>query len=371
MVQSSVGISTLPLHGGHAPRWLATRMRALSVELFGLLHDEVGPRGIVERLSDPHWFQALSCVLAYDWHSSGTTTVVCGILKGVLTREEHGVALAGGKGTKSRRTPGELENLAGEFGLDPGPLVYASRMSAKVDSAAVQDGYRLYHHTFLLSRDDWGVVQQGMNPQARLARRYQWHGPRADFVEEPHTGILGEASHPRVLDMTHPASRGSRRISVDLVNDGIAHLRRAAAQAALGADQRTLGDYTGEAPEMPPVRLDMPRHVDWEALRRAYDVQPRGYAELLAQPGVGPAAVRALALVSDLLYGEPPSWRDPVRYTFAFGGKDGVPHPVNRKRMDEATLWLRGAIEDSRRQNPGRQDALRRLEGLLPHEANV
>lgn len=363
-------VTHLPLHSGHTPRWLWVRMERLAGPLLDILVDEHGPDGVVRRLADPFWFQALACVLGYDYHSSGTTTVVTGLLRSVLRPDEHGVAVAGGKGPRSRRTPEELRARAEAWGLDPEPLVRASRLSAKVDSALVQDGYGLYHHALFLSRESWAVVQQGMNPGQRMARRYQWRSPVESFVETPHEAITGEARHPRVLDMTARKSAEARRVAVDLVRDSVAEVQRSLGLLSRRSGQRGLEGWTGEAKSEfhnPHFEvLNLPERVDWAALRRAYDLQPRNYEEFVAIPNIGPATLRALALVSELLYGAPPSWRDPARFSFAFGGKDGVPHPVNRKSMDEATRILGEAVERAKLGDRERLGALRRLREFAP-----
>lgn len=365
-------VTYLPLHGGHTPRWLWVRMERLAAPLLDILVDEHGPSGVVERLADPFWFQALACTLAYDWHSSGTTTVLTGLLRSVLKPEEHGVAIAGGKGPRSRETPAELRKRAEAWGLDPEPLVRASRLSAKVDSALLQDGYGLYHHAFFLARETggtkWAVVQQGMDPGALMARRYQWLSGIESFVETPHEAITGDARHPRVLDMTARASEEARRVSLDLVTDSVAEVQRSLGLLSRKGGQAGLERWTGEKVARPSGERPwvLPRRVNWEALRRAYDLQPRNYEELIALPDIGPATVRALALVSELLYGARPSWRDPVRFSFAFGGKDGVPYPVHRRRMDEATQVLREAVERAKLGDRERLAALKRLGAFAP-----
>jgi hypothetical protein len=347
-------------------------MERLAAPLLDILADEHGPGGLVARLADPYWFQALACLLAYDWHSSGTTTVLTGVLRNTLKPEEHGVALAGGKGPRSRNTPDELRERAEAWDLDPEPLVRASRLSAKVDSALVQDGYGLYHHAFFVAREPggvrWAVVQQGMDPEAKMARRYQWLSGIESFVETPHEAITGDSRRPQVLDMTARASEEARRVSLDLVKDSVAEAQRSLGLLSRKGGQTGLERWTGERVARPgaegPWRL--PRHLNWGALRRAYDTQPANYEEFIALPDIGPATVRALALVAELVHGARPSWRDPVRFSFAFGGKDGVPYPVERERMDKATEVLREAVERAKLGDRERLAALRRLREFAP-----
>ncbi|MEW5937086.1 MAG: DUF763 domain-containing protein [Candidatus Thermoplasmatota archaeon] len=353
------GRADLPLHPGRAPRWLFERMVRLADAVCTLIVEEQGADELLHRVSDPFWFQALSCLLGFDWHSSGTTTVTCGALKEALDPERHGVCVAGGKGGVSRHTPMELDALAPRLGLDPIPLVKASRMTAKVDSALLQDGYELYHHVIFVAEGGlWAVVQQGMCDATGYARRYHWISEELrSFVEEPHAAILGERE-AHVLDMTAVASEGARRASVDLVAEGP---DRIASLLSHGTAQQTLDLYTGG------IRtLRMPRGANWEALRLAHEFRPRNYEELAGLRGIGPATVRALALAADIAYGTEPSWRDPVRFSFAVGGKDGVPYPVNRRVMDETIDLLHRAVNEARVGSRERIEALQRLRRIVP-----
>lgn len=348
----------MPLHGGYAPPWLVKRMTSLARNIILIMVDEHGQSSVLKRLSDPFWFQALGCVLGFDWHSSGVTTVVTGVLKKAIDPTATGIALCGGKGKRSKLAPSEIRIAAELFGLSTSKsehLVYASRMGAKVDNAAIQAGYPLYHHAFILTeRGDWAIVQQGFNPEKRLARRYHWISEGLkDFVVEPHTAIVGR-KEPSVFNMTANEADSCRKVSVDLVRDNPAKLKREIVTIK-EKNQRVLTDWCGGR------TLVMPWNINWKALDLAYNSQPRNYEELLSIEGIGPATVKGLSLISDLIYGEPPSWRDPVRYSFAFGGKDGVPFPVRRKEMDEATEYLRLAIEGSKVEEKERIAALKRL----------
>ena len=357
------GISDLPLHGGDAPKWLFHRMVKLAAAISQIVMDEYGSEELIRRMADPFWFQAYSCVLGFDWHSSGTTTVTCGAMKVAL--EEHPeVCVAGGKGRVSRNTPDEISRWSEEHGLSlelERSLVRASKLSAKVDNAAIQDGHQLYHHVMLFDqRGHWTVVQQGMNGQTGYARRYQWSSHDLEgFIDRPHTGILGKRQIS-ALDMTARESNESRRTSVDLVKDGIDHLRNQV--VVVGKGQSTLSEWAGEK----PVKLHMPRDIDWEVLRKAYEFQPSDYEELIAIKGIGPSTVRALALIGELIYGSRPSWKDPVKYSFTVGGKDGVPYPVDRKAMDRSIEILRAGIEESKLESKDKLEAVRRLRSLVP-----
>lgn len=328
-----------------------------------MIHEH-GVRGLLERLSDPWFFQSLSCVLGYDWHSSGTTTVTCGALKEALKPEDHGVALAGGKGKVSMRAPSEIEELGLRMGLSTGKLdelKYASRMAAKVDNALIQDGYSLYHHSFVFDeRGNWIVIQQGLNEEEGNARRYHWPLEHTSLVEEPHNAILCEKRHSRVLDMTSSKSRGNREASLDIAREGPAHLKGLLRVEAPPC-QGTLDDWSEGR-----RALVMPSTINWEALRRAYEFQPESYEELISIRGLGPSTVRGLALIAELIYGERPSWSDPVRFSFAFGGKDGVPFPVDRRAMDKAIDVLKTGILNSYLKREEKLRALERLRRCVP-----
>ncbi len=360
------GISDLPLHTGQAPRWLFNRMVKLAAAISDVVIIEYGTEEYLRRLSDPFWFQAFSCVLGFDWHSSGTTTVTCGALKKALENSKE-ITVAGGKGKVSLRTPDEIAAWADMNEMSESvqdQLIYASRLSAKVDNAAVQDGHQLYHHTIMFDRNGhWTVVQQGMSGISGYARRYQWNSSDLDqFVIEPHTAILGSRTDV-ALDMTSKQSSESRSLCTDLVNDGIDHFRRDI--LVVDKHQSTLDEFNG----LKPLRLSMPRSVNWRALRNAYEFQPRNYEELLAIRGVGPSAVRALALTGELIYGTAPSWKDPVKYSFAVGGKDGVPFPVDRKVMDQAIEVLSEGVEQARMKKREKLEAVKRLRFLVPEDA--
>jgi len=365
-------MAELPLHGGSAPAWLLTRMRGLASPLVGIIVETYGADELLRRVAQPAWFQALGCVLGFDWHSSGVTTVLTGVLKSVLS-PNNGIMIAGGKGKRSRLAPSEIGEIGMAFRLGEervSDLVRASRLSAKVDNTAIQSGHTLYHHAFFItSGGKWAVVQQGMDQAHRTARRYHWLSEHVrSFTEEPHEAIIGETIEEGVLDMTAPESGESRQVSVDLINDGVGPLRSAFLELRK-EPQKTLDTWTStDGPPPFPGRvlvadliLRMPRTLEWEALERAYELQPRNYDELLAVQGVGRAAVRGLALVSELIYGAEPSWRDPVRYSFAYGGKDGIPRPVDRLAMDESIDFLRRAVDEAKMGKEEKMAAFRRL----------
>jgi hypothetical protein len=368
------GTANLPLHPGKAPRWLFKRMVSLSQGIIDVMVYEYGVDELLKRLSDPFWFQALSCVLGYDWHSSGTTTVTCGALKEAVLNSDHGLFVAGGKGKASRNTLMEIEEYGARFNLSASmidDLQYASRMAAKVDNAALQDGYELYHHVMIFTEHGkWVVIQQGMNEESLYARRYHWLSDSiTSFICEPHNSIVGDDKQEIVLDMTSCSSESARRISVDLVNDNPVHLMRDWIELTRSGSQMILDQWIKPGYKdnvMKPPCLDMPRVINWRRMKEIYEFQPRDYEEFLSLRGVGPSTVRALALISDLIYGEKPSWKDPVKYTFAVGGKDGVPYPVDRKVMDETISIIRQGVEQAKIGEQEKLSALRRLNRIIP-----
>ena len=368
---AKTGVANLPLHGGKAPKWLFKRMVKLSRGITDVVIHEYGRDELLRRLSDPFWFQALSCVLGYDWHSSGTTTVTCGALKEAIDPQEHGFAMAGGKGKASRKTLEQIGKIGELYNFSTAKideLRYSSRMAAKVDNTAIQDGHNLYHHVFLFSEDDlWGVIQQGMNSETSYARRYHWFSGDFDgFLHDPHNAIVGKKCRGKVLDMSSGESEPSQKICVDLVNDNPNHFRKDWAELTRHGNQRVLDDWLYPDKKICVVEcLDMPRSINWNKMREIYEFQPRDYEEFLAMHGVGSNTVRALALISDLIYGETPSWVDPAKYSFTVGGKDGVPFPVDRKAMDESIDIIKFGVEQAKVGNKDRLQALKRLQNFV------
>ena len=356
------GIADLPLHPGHAPKWLFERMVKLSGEIVEIIKLEFGREEVLKRLADPYWFQAFSCVIGFDWHSSGTTTVTMGALKEAL-KPENGIVVVGGKGNVSKRTPREIERIGEEFNLSTWKiekLKKVSRLAAKVDNVALQDGYQLYHHTMVIDEyGSWVVVQQGLNERKKYARRYHWLYGIPSMVSEPHSGIISDAIEKAVLDMTANKSKEARKISVDLVKDGVSSIRSMVSELR-DSSQKTLDDFSGVKV------LKMPWRINWKALFDAYEIQPRNYEELLEVKGIGPSTVRALAYIAEIIYGAPPSWKDPVKYSFALGGKDGVPKPVDRKAYDKSIEILQLTIEEAKIDRKEKLKMLQRLRRFVP-----
>lgn len=364
------GIADLVLHGGYAPQWLVKRMINLSKSIFSIIVDEYGSSGALARLSSPIFFQACSNVLGFDWNSSGSTTVTCNAIKQALNEVDLGIKGAGGKGRYSRMAKREIGEICHEFKFpeeDIKKIRYASKMTAKVDNTAIQDGHQLYHHTIFISNEgDWTVIQQGMNPENKMARRYHWLSKDVrDFVDEPHQGIVGQKIQ-KVLNMTAHESKGAREASVEIIGEGVNRFRRM--YNRLRTNQKLITEWTEKKDDFMPnmernsdsysVRLG---RMNWKAVEKAWKLEPQNYEGLLAVEGVGPATIRGLALVSDLIYGNTPSWKDPVKYSFAYGGKDGVPFPVDRKAMDFSINLLEEVVNRAKLGDRERYSSLRRL----------
>jgi len=349
------GIANLPLHYGKVPSWLFGRMCQLAREIVIVTINEFGPEEMLRRLSDPFWFQAFGCVLGYDWHSSGVTTTVCGALKeGVRGLEKDlGLFAAGGKGRTSRKTPAEIENFGHLLKVNPSPLIYASRMSAKVDNTALQDGYQLYHHSFFFTIDgSWAVIQQGMNEVNRYARRYHWLGEKVtDFVCEPQSAICSQA-RGKALNLVASESTKTRNV--------IAHIACEEKPEKIVTQLNKL--KTLNLPRRPYISLE-DIHPDRlsKIFLTAYEHKPQNFESLLALEGIGPKTIRALSLISELVYDTPVSLRDPATYSFAHGGKDGYPYPVDRKTYDSSIQFLAQAVDKARIGDREKLEAFRRL----------
>jgi hypothetical protein len=343
------GYADLPLHAGHVPPWLLSRMRGLSALLLTIMYDLWGEEGILVRLASPVFFQAVNDLIGMDWDSSGSTTVTTAVLKYAMEKADLPIRIAGGKGERALRTPEELKSLADRWGLDGGALAEASRLAAKVDSALVQDGYSIYHHAFVVTaRGRWAVIQQGMNPAARMARRYHWL-ETDKFFDDPHSGIVGIKARA-VLNLASSRSSGNRSAILDLVSSGPEKVAR---DLMLLTGQTTL---VGPAYYHPYVDLRRLRSEIGDPRRVAQSL-PRdasSFRELVLHKGVGPKTLRALALVAELVYRSPADWADPAnvdpfKFSFAVGGKDGVPYPVDRKTYDELISLLEAMVDAARK----------------------
>ena len=347
-------------------------MVRLSREIVVYVAAEFGTPELLRRLSDPYWFQAFGCVLGFDWHSSGVTTTVCGAMKEGLTDlgRELGFFVAGGKGATSRKTPHEIVATCERLGRDAAPLVTASRLAAKVDSAAVQDGYQIYHHAFFFTAaGEWCVVQQGMNEETRFARRYHWLSANVvNFVEEPHAAVCCDA-RDETVNLVAAESADARARSVELAAekpdvtlDAIAH----APAARLESSGLSGLIMPARHPLLPELDVNS-RHLE-RILLSTYEQPPEDFTALVGREGVGARTLRALALASELIYGTPVSLRDPARFAFAHGGKDGTPFPVDRETYDRTITILHNALNRASLDRSEKVDAFKRL-ATFRHDA--
>jgi uncharacterized protein len=349
-----IGVASLPLHTGRAPPWLFGRMVRLAREVLAHLVAEYAADEVLRRLSDPFWFQAFGCVLGFDWHSSGVTTTVCGAVKEAMRGRERdfGVYVAGGKGATSRKTPAEITATCEALGCAPEPLVVASKLAAKVDNTAVQDGHQLYHHSFVFTASgNWCVVQQGMSDLTRTARRYHWLSEGlASFVDEPHAAICCDAQGA-ALNMVASESAAARA--------AVTQLAAQPPHELLSLFERVPSLFM---PARHPVALaDVDPGRLREVLLRTYERPPEDFASLLGTKGLGPKSLRALALTAEVIYGTKASTRDPARFAFAHGGKDGTPYPVDRATYETTIDVLDRALCRARLDRSERISALKRL----------
>ena len=348
------GSADLPLHYGHVPLWLAERMGKLGLAVVENIVMDYGKDEVLRRLSDPFWFQSLGAVMGMDWHSSGITTSVMGALKRTVNprSRELGIYICGGKGKSSKRTPEELLKVCNTTGLDGSYLVKCSKLSAKVDNTAIQDGFQLYTHNFIVSDSGkWAAVQQGMSDKSRTARRYHWHSEQlTSFVDDPHTSIYGQ-NYGLILNMADKQADSSRNSIM---------------QIAAGRPDAMLKEIS---------KLVMPSHHDVTAkdvdLKRlgavlwlAHEKQPQDFEDLLLLQGLGPRTLQSLALVSEVIHGTPTRFKDPARFSFAHGGKDGHPFPVPVKVYDETISTLQTAIHKAKLGNSEKNEAIKRLTNI-------
>lgn len=345
------GYADLPLHYGRVPTWLAERMTKLGGAIVEALVLEYGKSEVLKRLSDPMWFQALGCVLGMDWHSSGITTSVMGALKRAINpiSKELGIYVCGGRGKHSLQTPSELLKIADQTGLNGDALVRSSKLAAKIDNTAIQDGFQLYLHNFILTdKGEWAVVQQGLNDASGTARRYHWHSAQlSSFLEEPHVGVCGE-NQGMILNLTDCNASSTRKGIVDIT---------------LENPDNMLGEIR---------KIILPRHHEvtisdvnlkrlGAVLTVAHEMQTKNFESLLLLEGAGPRTIQSLTLVSEIIYGTPSRFTDPARYSFAHGGKDGHPFPVPLKVYDETIGVLKTSIEKAKIGMTEKQKAIRQL----------
>jgi hypothetical protein len=386
------GVATIPLDYGKCPRWLFERMKRLSRAIFLAIFEEFGREEILKRLSDPVWFQSLGCVIAFDWNSSGLTTTLMGALKEGLRGLEDtlGIYICGGKGKTSRKTPEEIKMFGITRGFDfYEKLIYGSKIIAKVDSCLIQGGFQIYHHNFIFTKEgNFAVVQQGMNTALQKARRYHWMSFKiSDFTEEPHAGIVSDVKL-RPLNLVAKESKKNKEISVEIVREEpktfLRDIKKLSEKNFIGREprekfcqennglvrQKRLFDFCEVELENTdfyyhPVekeKFDLKRLK--KIIEKAHFLKPESFEQLLMTEGVGPKTIRALSLVAEIIYGAKPSYEDPARYSFAHGGKDGVPTPVNREVLDFTIYSLEKIIERARISKKEKTKCQRQLEKL-------
>ncbi len=341
---------TLPLHYGKAPFWLLNRMKKLSKIIISIIVEEFGEEEFFRRISDPIFFQSFSNVLGFDWNSSGTTTVLIGVLKSVLNdNRDMAIKVAGGKGKQGLETPRQIEVLADGIGLGEEEIEILqanSRLTARMDNNALQDGYDIYHHAIIFSESHWTVVQQGMNAYERMARRYHFKPESFRIIRlkgEVHEGIVAEKMENEVCNLVSEKSRENRKVILDILKSSPNSIKKdlefisvkKLLKGQTTIDGRIFKNYT------------VPRRLNWDAIEKAYELQPENFESVLMLEGMGRGTLRALALIADLIYNAEYDKQDPAKYSFALGGKDGVPFPVDRKAYDETIEFLNNVIEQT------------------------
>ncbi len=361
------GYADLPLHVGTVPKWLADRMMQMGTLIVESIIENFGKKEVLVRLSDPLWFQSLGAVMGMDWHSSGiTTSVMYALKRGINSRaREFGLCICGGRGKYSRKTPDELQFLADATGLDGTKLINSSKLVAKVDSTAVQDGFQLYMHNFILSSEgDWTVVQQGMNVNTKTARRYHWSSENLrSFIEEPHSGITGE-NEGLILNLTDRNAKSTRERILSFTKEN---------PDRMISEIKNIMKHENSIYEINRQRtITMPAHHHVKAedvnlkrlgavLATAYEAEPKDFESLLLTQGLGPRTIQSLTLVSEIIYGTPSRFEDPARFSFAHGGKDGHPFPVPLKVYDESIRVLHESIARSKLGYKDKSECIKRL----------
>ncbi|MCX8022420.1 MAG: DUF763 domain-containing protein [Syntrophorhabdaceae bacterium] len=356
MVDMKRSVTDLPLHYGKAPAWLFSRMKRFSAAIIEVIIIEFGPKEFIKRVADPIWFQALGCAAGFDWHSSGVTTTLCGALKEGLSMLGNSIpiGICGGKAKRALNTPSEILQYGERWSIDTAYLIEMSRLCAKIDNTAIQDGYNLYHHAFFFTKEgDWAIVQQGMNTKDRTARRYQWFSREdLDITSEPHTGITCDKKS-QVLNLVARESLKTREAMVEFVRENPDNMLKVWENVVLSMPKRHY---------ITPSDYDKGRFK--KIFTTLYEANPGNFKELLQIKGVGPKTVSALSLVSELVYNAPPSFKDPARFSFTHGGKDGHPFPVDRKTYDSTIEFLLSCIEKARLGDREKLNIFKRLSSL-------
>jgi len=336
------GMATLPLHGGKCPPWLFKRMQKLSKLIFLGIVETYGEKEFIRRMGNAFFLQALGCVIGFDWHSSGLTTTTMGAIKSAVNESDTGIRVVGGKGKLAKSVKQELAQIEQEGCWEVKGIEEISRMTAKIDSACVQDGYSLYHHNVIFRGGEWCVIQQGMNTRGGLyARRYHWLSEgiacEKDWFNDPHSDLMSERTESKVLNLASRKNEEIRELSMEIAQENI-----------VWDGQTTLKSWNAPERHWIDKRVDISER-DRRMLQKISEINPSDYKELLLTEGVGAGALRALALTAELIYGAEISWEDPVKFAYAHGGKDGIPFPVQRVDYDNTIEVLENALSGADR----------------------
>lgn len=384
------GIAYLPLHYGHMPRWLYEDMVKLAGAITKIIVFEYGKREMLKRLSDPFWFQAFGCVLGFDWHSSGLTTTVTAALRDAFKKNNIGLYIAGGKGKTSRKTLEHIEIISEKINFTEKQKLFlkeTSRIIAKIDNSVLQDSFDLYHHTIIFDENaKYVVIQQGMNEFSSYARRYHWiyeDVKEKGYFSNSHSGIITSFKLPKVIDLSSKKSEEARKQCVDLAKEKIGNLKKEIINLTTPKMQKKLIDWMDVEISNEFIKeknkekikklilkseheiFKFNKHINWNALKEAYEKNPSDFKELINIKGMGKNTIRALCLISAIIYGKEPSWTDPASYSFAHGGKDGVPYSINKIRYEKSIDLLYDAIKNAEIGNREKLDALKRLNNFL------
>ncbi len=351
------GFADLPLHSGKAPPWLFSRMKKLATVIIEIMLEEFNKEELLRRLSDPFWFQSLGNLLGFDWHSSGLTTVTGGALKEAINSAGKFINIfaSGGKGKAALRTPDEIIKNSEKKGFSPFKIIKASRLSAKVDSSCIQDGYSIYYHLIVYTDEGkWTVIQQGLNEPIKRARRYHWLYKKIkdEFSKEPHTGIKAEKIEKNVLNLTAKTSDENKKSIISLLNDNKNELEKSIKKLFL--PQR----HELKLVDIKPENLK-------KILPKLFEKKIEKFDDLLSIKGVGGKTLRALSMTAAIIYGAKPSFEDPALFSYAHGGKDGTPYPVNRKRYDVTIELFEKAIKKAKLGYSQELKALKKLNSLF------
>lgn len=366
------GVATMTLDYGRCPPWLFERMTRLGRVIATAIIGEFGSEEFIRRLADPVWFQSLGTLMAFDWNASGLTIVTTAALKEALRglEKDADIYITGGKGKTSRKTPDQIREwsfVIGHSQETSDRLIYTSKAAAKVDSALIQDGFTLYHHTFVFNKKGkWAVVQQGMNTDIGRARRYHWLGEAVqNLLEEPHSGIATQARIPKVLDLTSKDSEENKKVSLEVIKEEKSLYRALKIIADKKSNsQLKILDLPGIEFHNHPVEKEFLHPQLQKTMEKVVIAAPNNFERLLMTPGVGGRTIRALSLVSEVIYGAKPSYEDPARYSFAYGGKDGTPYPVDRETYDRTLTVLENAVRKSNLYIKEKNETLQKIERL-------